>query len=176
MRSCGCLQRESRFRDIAGERRGYLTAIRPTGEVQKGSAVWEWRCDCGNVITALERNVGPGGRVCCGCRIDQQRSKAIDRAHEVTDEFRVDGTNILKIKSEKTPKNNTSGVKGVYWHKPTKKWVARIGFKGKVIYLGYYKNIKDAAAARKAAEEKYFAPEIDAFYKGKDFSNEKAGE
>jgi hypothetical protein len=41
--------------------------------------------------------------------------------------------------------NNTSGFKGVYWHKGAKKWCCRIKIHGKTLYLGMYINIEDAA-------------------------------
>lgn len=43
--------------------------------------------------------------------------------------------------------NNTSGYKGVCWHKARNKWQAQIRFKGKQIYLGVYYDIKNAAIA-----------------------------
>lgn len=60
-----------------------------------------------------------------------------------------------------TPSNNTTGVKGVAWHKARLKWQAQIAHQGRQIYLGLYDDINDAIAARAAAEEKYhgeFAP------------------
>lgn len=51
--------------------------------------------------------------------------------------------------------NNTSGVKGVYWHKKTKKWQANIMVRGRRIPLGYFESHNDAACVRKAAEKLY---------------------
>lgn len=51
--------------------------------------------------------------------------------------------------------NNTSGYKGVFWHKRTQKWVARIGLNRKGISLGLYADPKDASAAYLAASAKY---------------------
>ena len=50
-------------------------------------------------------------------------------------------------------KNNTSGVKGVYWSKTHKKWVARIKFNYKNCSLGYYKHFENAVYARIAGEQ-----------------------
>ena len=47
-RSCGCSK--GNYRDYTGERRGKLTAIRPTGEIKYYSPVYIWRCDCGNEV------------------------------------------------------------------------------------------------------------------------------
>lgn len=49
---------------------------------------------------------------------------------------------------------NTSGHKGVYWHKRLGKWQAAITVRGRNVYLGVFADISDAAAAyRKRAED-----------------------
>jgi len=53
-------------------------------------------------------------------------------------------------------KNNTSGHKGISWHKAAKKWSARIDVNKKRINLGLFTTIEEAVAARKDAELKYF--------------------
>ena len=53
-----------------------------------------------------------------------------------------------------TPRNNTSGVKGVRWFAPARRWQARIGLNGREICLGYFRHFEDAAAARRTAEQK----------------------
>ena len=53
-------------------------------------------------------------------------------------------------------KNNKSGVHGVRWDKRSSKWKAEIIFNRKIIHLGYFKTIEEAAKARKEAEIKYF--------------------
>jgi hypothetical protein len=52
--------------------------------------------------------------------------------------------------------NNMSGIVGVSWHRATQKWSAVISVRGRLIHLGLFDEIKDAAAARRAAELKYF--------------------
>lgn len=52
--------------------------------------------------------------------------------------------------------NNTSGIKGVSWHKRIEKWRAYIQVDKKNIHLGYFINLQDAINARKTAEIKYF--------------------
>lgn len=50
--------------------------------------------------------------------------------------------------------NNTSGVKGVCWHRARGKWFAQISCNGKRMGIGYFANIEDAAAAyAKASNE-----------------------
>ena len=55
------------------------------------------------------------------------------------------------------PSNNTSGHTGVYWDKRDSKWRAEIKHNQKHIYLGYFTDIEEAVAARKAAEKFYWA-------------------
>ena len=43
--------------------------------------------------------------------------------------------------------DNTSGKKGVSWHKRDKKWQSRIKHNGRQIYLGYFETAKAAHAA-----------------------------
>ena len=52
--------------------------------------------------------------------------------------------------------NNTSGVKGVSFYKSLGKYRAQIFVNGKRFHLGYFTSFEDAAAARRAAELKYW--------------------
>jgi hypothetical protein len=51
--------------------------------------------------------------------------------------------------------DNTSGAKGVHWLKRHRRWVAEIRHNGRKIYLGRFKQIEDAIAARSAAADLY---------------------
>jgi hypothetical protein len=58
--------------------------------------------------------------------------------------------------NQKLQSNNTSGHKGVHWHKGINKWIANIGVDNKLIHLGYFINIEDAIIARENAEKIFF--------------------
>lgn len=58
--------------------------------------------------------------------------------------------------NSKTPSNNTSGVKGVYWDKRSEKWEASIQINMKKRCLGYFKEKEDAIKARREAEKRLF--------------------
>ncbi len=58
-------------------------------------------------------------------------------------------------KNKRMPKNNTSGVMGVSWHKPLGKWRAGIMVDYKTIHLGYFYDKFEAICARKSSEVKY---------------------
>lgn len=51
--------------------------------------------------------------------------------------------------------DNTSGHIGVYWNKNAGKWQAFINVNSGSKYLGVYKSIDDAIAARKSAEKRF---------------------
>lgn len=55
----------------------------------------------------------------------------------------------------KTPKRNTSGYRGVSWHKSFKKWAAYITINYKLKYLGAFDNKEAAALAYNEAAVKY---------------------
>lgn len=56
-------------------------------------------------------------------------------------------------RNTRTPDNNTTGVKGVYWNKQEQKWKASIGLNSKIKHLGYYFDFDDAVCARLAGEQ-----------------------
>lgn len=65
-------------------------------------------------------------------------------------------TNSQNQMNRDKPKQNTSGIKGIYWHKNKEKWQANIQVNGKLLYLGIFDSKQDAINARKDAEKKYF--------------------
>lgn len=52
--------------------------------------------------------------------------------------------------NQKRRKDNTSGYKGVGFHKATRKWRSRINYKGKEIIVGYYDTPEEAGRAYNA--------------------------
>lgn len=54
------------------------------------------------------------------------------------------------------PKNNTSGVKGIVWHKASGQWLAQIAINRKMKYLGIRRTIEEAAALYEAAAREHF--------------------
>lgn len=62
----------------------------------------------------------------------------------------------------KLSRSNKSGHKGVIWYKRDQNWRAFLTIEKKVLHLGYFQNLDDAVAARKAAEAQYhpFAQQV----------------
>lgn len=54
------------------------------------------------------------------------------------------------------PRNNTSGFKGVHWHKNNGNWRAIIGVNNQRVILGHFCNREDAARAYDEAAVSYF--------------------
>jgi hypothetical protein len=51
------------------------------------------------------------------------------------------------VMNAKTRSNNTSGVKGVCWHKAKNAWHASVCARGRRVFGGYHKNLEDAKRA-----------------------------
>lgn len=85
----------------------------------------------------------------------------LDHVNRVRTDNRIanlrEATNKQNHQNKSKHSNNTSGHPGVCWNKQRSKWVARIKHDYKDIHLGYFENLEDAIAARKAAEKFYWA-------------------
>lgn len=57
---------------------------------------------------------------------------------------------------ERLPKNNTSGARGVSWHKGTKKWVAHCRVNGKTQNLGSFTEFEQAELVVRKYRESIF--------------------
>jgi len=58
--------------------------------------------------------------------------------------------------NNRIPKNNTTGIRGVSWVAKSNKYSVIIGFCGKMIHIGRFKTLPEAAEARRQAEIKYW--------------------
>ena len=59
-------------------------------------------------------------------------------------------------RNSKIYSNNTSGFKGLTWHKGSKKWTVRITKNYKRVHVGYFTDVIEAAQAYNLAATKYF--------------------
>jgi len=66
-----------------------------------------------------------------------------------------DVTCLENMRNQSIYRNNKSGIHGVDWENPCKKWRARITAGRKEIYLGQHIDFFEACCARKSAENKY---------------------
>lgn len=130
--------------DISNKTYGLLTAIRRLDNCPVST--WLCSCACGKFIIVTLADL-LNGKFSCGCK---------RRPLTFTDNstwYLQDGTHLGKIRSRRLYANNKSGYRGVHLHS-NGKWAACV--RGK--HLGSYTNLRDAVAARHAAEEKYIEP------------------
>lgn len=139
--------------DLTGRKFGRLTVIEEAKNKKDSQILWLCKCECGSETEVRAYHLRKSLAKSCGC-ISKEKAKNLF----------VEGTSLRAI-SPTISKRNKSGVKGVYWHKKKKKWVACIMFRRKNINLGTYDNLEDAAQARKEAEEKYFKPILEKYGK-----------
>ena len=65
-----------------------------------------------------------------------------------------ESTHSQNMHNSKTPINNTSGYKGIFWHKASGKWEVRIRLNGKLSNFGLHEKLDDAIkVAIKARKE-----------------------
>ncbi len=151
VKSCGCLWHP--VKDITGQRRGHLTALRYTGKRdERGQAIYEWRCDCGNVFIRSVAGTSNANyaRICPEC-LRKVKSKQISLVRSNREEDESTGLTpkyISNLINGVPTERNTSGVRGVYWHAGHQRWVATGRQNGKLITLGEFEDISEAAEAR----------------------------
>lgn len=147
---CGCKSNPNYyFENIEGRVFGKLTALYPlSARDKKGGVVWHCRCECGAEADIPYGWLMYSGVRSCGCQ-KKEHDKLLPGFLT-----RVDGTSIDMIRSKKLPVDNTSGVKGVYYHHG--KWMAKIVFQKKQYHLGQFRDKADAIRARRVAEEELF--------------------
>lgn len=153
--------------DLTGQKFGRLTVIEEVGRSNQRTVKWRCKCECGNETIVCSNHLRSGTVKSCGCLYVETRKKAIKNAYEQMkrDDLK-EGTRVTAL-TKRTPKNNTSGTKGVVWDKSNKKWRAQITFKGKKHNLGYFTNKQDAINARKKAEEELYDPILEKYGKKK---------
>lgn len=76
-----------------------------------------------------------------------------DRADNRISNLRL-ATRFENTRNSRRRRDNTSGVKGVGWHKSTGKWVAYIRENGKHRHLGLFRSIDEAADTVRRARER----------------------
>lgn len=85
----------------------------------------------------------------------------IDHINRVRDDNRLanlrPATRSENCQNQPVRSTNRSGVTGVYYHSCARKWVALISVDKKQRHLGVFDTAEQAAAARKFAEQQYYA-------------------
>lgn len=82
----------------------------------------------------------------------------IDHINGIKDDNRIsnlrEATNVENMRNAPAPITNKSGIKGVHWHKKTRRWRAQIRVNVKIINVGSFLTRDEAAKAVSIAREK----------------------
>lgn len=172
--SCGCVRREKAAmlaRDLGGQRFGRWTVIKraslPHPDSTGAKTGWLCKCSCGTGRILPARYLTSGASTSCGCQTTEKAAKRIiPTGQNVLG--RYDGTVVSKLSKTAPTASSKTGVRGVYWSASDQRYIAKIGLRNKSIYLGRFKTLEKAAAARKEAEDRYYAPIITAWEMSQD--------
>lgn len=119
-----------------------FTALRPDGYL--GGSINAVNYLAHRIIFKLVHGYDPD-------QIDHEnRDRADNRQHNLIDKNATGNSRNSKLYG-----NNTSGHAGVIWDKSRSCWRADITIGGRLQYLGRFKDINDAIAARQLAEQQH---------------------
>lgn len=149
------MKEKMRYIDLTGQKFGRLTVIESAEKQEKGkSHNWICECECGNQIVVPAHRLKNGTTKSCGCLLKENANVRLAKHRKKT---KVEGTDLDAL-TNKPRKDNTTGVRGVYWIPEKGKYRTKIIFKGKVYELGYYETLEEAAAVRAQAEKRLWDP------------------
>lgn len=150
---------KKKVKDLAGAEFPAFRVIGRHGPPNGAYTLWDCVCKvCGKPCVIRQTRL-PRYKS-CGCLLGLAQADLTKHLKE----YFLDGTAVnALLSSRKLSKNNTTGFRGVSTVKKGGRTLYRayIGLRGKMIELGRYANINDAVAARKAAEDLYYAPVIE---------------
>lgn len=147
-----------RTRDLSKERFDGVRAIEPTDK-RAGSRQVVWKCEClrcGKEFFARTDSLLSGATRSCGCLRAELSSSRLRQRDTLVEDTDLD----LLTQGKRT--DNTSGVKGVSFHRRSGKYMAYITLAGKRRYLGLFATVEEAAVARREAEIELFDPILEA--------------
>lgn len=127
--------------------------VTPVGSLAGFIMQHGYRCICLHGVYYLEHRVA--WYLKTGKWPEQLDHKDGNRANNKWANLRL-ATTSQNQRNKKKGRNNTSGYKGVCWHKPGRNWCAMIEVNGKQKWLGRYSSPKLAHAAYIAAAKKHF--------------------
>lgn len=143
--SCGCLNEEKkheRFKDLSSTETDNFKVI--DRAYSKNQRVY-WNCICKHCGNHTELQSSQIERYSsCGCK---HNSSSKERMAEISDPE--------SLKTNRPTAKSTTGVRGVYYNKRKKRYVAYINVDKKSKYLGSSIDLKEAADIRRKAEIEY---------------------
>lgn len=157
--------------DLTGKQFGELTVLEPDNSKVWHSKHWLCKCSCGKIVSVERKHLLDGSTKSCGHTKRQNGLDHTDNFNGMRDRQNKYNTNLEVIRNQKMQPNNTSGVKGVDYHKGRDEWRARVYVGGKEI-TKWFKNKEDAIKWREQAVGKYYKPKIDSAIKAGDLKED----
>lgn len=164
-KSCGCYQKEMASK--ANKTHGHKVG----GVVSPEYTTWQnMKCRCYDTKDKYYELYGGRGITVCDRWLESFENFYEDMGDKPSnqhsiDRIEVDGnyepanckwaTKSIQAINQRVRHDNTSGHKGVSWHKQKKKWVVWISIDKMRINLGHFTEISKAVSARQRAEIKY---------------------
>lgn len=140
---------------IVGARFGYWTIIEPPDATRHDYV--RCRCICGKEKMIYVYNLLQGKSLSCGCKRKEGDSLALEDGRKLMAKVNQEHVAIKYAGfGREINKNNSTGVPGVSVFR-NGRYRAYINIGRKQIHLGFFDKLDDAKAARKAAEQRYFA-------------------
>ena len=112
----------------------------------------------GYIVTTFRNTIYRAHRIIWFLVKGEQPPENLDHINNDKTDNRIENlrvaTTAQNAHNERTPINNTSGVKGILWDKQTSKWRGQVKANGKKHCAGRYADIKDAENAVRELREK----------------------
>jgi len=127
---------------------------------------WKWHYNAGYAIRGIYVGTGRKNRKMVKVlmhRVINKTPNGYDTDHinrNKLDNRKLNLRSVVRsfnIINSKLRKDNTYGVRGVFWNKSNNNWRSAISINNKKISLGSFKTIEEAIEARKKAEVIYHA-------------------
>lgn len=152
--------------DLTGKRYGRLTVVKKLNVRSHGGKVlWECICDCSQktVCQITTNDLISGKYKSCGCLVKEATKRMAGKQLASGLKY-TDGTELIHLFSIAIPKNNTSGIRGVYIDKRSGKYRASYKYQGKTYHIrGLFSDPNDAKNARDDALKKVLEKYADSF-------------
>ena len=158
-KSCGCrINRYTKDYGIkSGDKIGHWTVLRRGDSKNESKAYFLCQCICGKERWVAAHTLINGTSLSCGCKRTEGDNQALANGRNISVAVRKQHIDTKYAGfGRKTNKNSSTGVTGVAFTKKGR-YRAYISIGERQINLGLFDKLDDAKAARKAAEQRYFA-------------------
>lgn len=160
--------------DLTGERFGELVVLEyeKNKSREHNQTYWKCKCSCGKICSIGKKHLRDGTTISCGHLRVQSGKDHISNFDKMKTNHQKYNTNLETIRNQKMQPNNTSGVKGVDYHRNRDEWRARV-YIGRKEITKWFKTKEEAVECRNELIEKYYKPKISLAIKNGDLRGVK---